>query len=159
MKAQMHKRSIFFKIYSGYILTALGVALLMLFFSYGTIKKHYINTLTNDLKDLCAAVNPQTLYFLKSSEINALDKFIKNLSIQTHKRLTVIDINGVVLADSQGAPETMANHKTRPEVVQVLNGSTGTAIRYSSTVQENMLYVAVPVFENNKIIGVLRASV
>jgi two-component system phosphate regulon sensor histidine kinase PhoR len=158
-KVKMNKKSIFIKIFSGYVLTALAIASLMLFFSFGTIKKYYINTLENDLKDLCEAVQPQVLSLVRSGKTSELDKFIKQFGVQTHKRVTVIDIDGVVLADSEANPKTMVNHKTRPEVIQVLNGATGTSIRYSSTIQENMLYVAVPIKDSGMTtIGILRIS-
>ncbi|MCB4791043.1 MAG: HAMP domain-containing protein [Elusimicrobia bacterium] len=155
------RKTIFFKIFSGYLLIALGLSVLVLFFSYGAIKQNYISTFTNELTDLCKVVNPQALAYIKSNNINGLDQYIKKLEVQTHKRITIIDLEGNVLADSEADPKTMSNHKTRPEVQQVLNGNNyniGKSLRYSSTVKEKMLYIAMPIEYNGKIIGILRAS-
>ena len=62
--------------------------------------------------------------------------------LKAQTRLTVIDTNGEVLADS-GSEEIDENHKGREEVKQALSEGVGYATRYSSTVKRNMLYVAV----------------
>ena len=52
----------------------------------------------------------------------------------------------------------MENHLSRPEMFMALHGGTGASMRYSTTVQENMLYVAVPIRKDGAVAGVLRAS-
>jgi two-component system phosphate regulon sensor histidine kinase PhoR len=59
-------------------------------------------------------------------------------------RFTVIDQDGVVLADSHSDPATMENHADRPEVAAALDGETGWDIRESDTTGFDQLYVAVP---------------
>jgi two-component system phosphate regulon sensor histidine kinase PhoR len=143
------KNAVFFKTFSGYLLTALGLAALVLFFSFRTIRQYYLNTLTNDLRDLCVAVEPQALTYIASHDPAGLDGFIKKLEVQTHKRITVLDGRGAVIADSENDPKTMPDHRDRPEVARALGGNVGSSLRYSSTIMENMLYVAVPVEEED----------
>jgi two-component system phosphate regulon sensor histidine kinase PhoR len=52
----------------------------------------------------------------------------------------------------------MENHGTRDEVVQAEREGVGRSLRYSTTVKEDMLYVAMPIEEGNELIGVLRVS-
>jgi two-component system phosphate regulon sensor histidine kinase PhoR len=52
----------------------------------------------------------------------------------------------------------MENHSHRPEVVEALQGKTGKSIRFSSTANRDMLYVAVPIETSGKITGVIRTS-
>jgi two-component system phosphate regulon sensor histidine kinase PhoR len=59
-------------------------------------------------------------------------------------RATVIERSGKVLADSTADASTMENHAARPEVVQALQGSTGSSTRLSHTVGIEFLYVAMP---------------
>jgi len=59
-------------------------------------------------------------------------------------RYTVIDQDGVVLADSRSAAETMENHAARPEVAAALAGEPGRAMRASETTGVEQLYVAIP---------------
>jgi two-component system, OmpR family, phosphate regulon sensor histidine kinase PhoR len=59
-------------------------------------------------------------------------------------RVTLIDDNGVVLADSRNDPETMENHRERPEVIAALAGRSGSAVRRSATMDVDFSYRAIP---------------
>ncbi|MBM3163420.1 MAG: HAMP domain-containing protein [Chlorobi bacterium] len=62
-------------------------------------------------------------------------------------RVTLTDPSGRVIGDSYIAPSALAsleNHRNRPEILQALETGSGEHIRYSDTVRENMLYMAVP---------------
>ena len=59
-------------------------------------------------------------------------------------RVTVIDADGTVLADSDADPARMENHASRPEFVESLLGKTSISRRFSNTVAADSLYVAVP---------------
>jgi two-component system, OmpR family, phosphate regulon sensor histidine kinase PhoR len=59
-------------------------------------------------------------------------------------RLTLIAHDGTVLADSVADPETMENHASRPEAAQALAGHEGRARRRSATLNQQEVYVAVP---------------
>jgi two-component system phosphate regulon sensor histidine kinase PhoR len=60
-------------------------------------------------------------------------------------RVTVIDRQGNVLADSQADTESMENHAQRPEFAAALGGRAGSDQRLSRTVGIPFLYVAAPV--------------
>ncbi len=63
-------------------------------------------------------------------------------------RVTVIATDGRVLADSDVPAadlDHLENHATRPEVAAALAGRAGSAARRSATLDEEMMYVAVPV--------------
>jgi two-component system phosphate regulon sensor histidine kinase PhoR len=74
-------------------------------------------------------------------------------------RVTYIDTQGVVLADTEENPAYMENHSGRPEVKKALAGEDASVIRYSATLKKDMLYFAHPLRDNRGIIGVLRLSV
>ncbi len=57
-------------------------------------------------------------------------------------RVTLIDAQGAVLADSSRDPSTMENHATRPEVQQAMATGEGRAIRHSDSVNRDLLYLA-----------------
>ena len=73
-------------------------------------------------------------------------------------RVTLIDLDGHVIGDSYVPPPQLAavkNHSTRSEVRDAMTKGFGESIRYSETVQEDMLYLALPV-GSPKRWGVLR---
>lgn len=58
------------------------------------------------------------------------------------KRLTIIDTDGTVLADTDADASTLEDHNSRPEVVQAEATGWGEAVRQSDTMGTSMLYVA-----------------
>src|ERR1043166_5825702 len=57
-------------------------------------------------------------------------------------RITLIQADGKVLADSDEQPGKMENHGDRPEVRQAESSGVGVSTRYSGTVHQSMMYVA-----------------
>jgi two-component system phosphate regulon sensor histidine kinase PhoR len=65
-------------------------------------------------------------------------------------RVTVLLENGRVIGDSDENPALMENHRNRPEVRAAAEGKPTSVLRYSSTVSQRMLYMAVPVSINDR---------
>ncbi len=76
--------------------------------------------------------------------VGAMQPEVQALGRPAGARITVIRTDGVVLADSEHDPATMANHLTRPEVRQALRGRVGTSTRRSATLGIAFRYVALP---------------
>ena len=98
--------------------------------------------LENTKHDMLYAVKLVDYQLDESHDLKAQVDALNPLAYNDQTRLTVIDNNGEVLADS-GSEEIDENHKGREEVKQALSEGVGYATRYSSTVKRNMLYVAV----------------
>jgi len=60
-------------------------------------------------------------------------------------RVTIIDLTGKVLADSEANPAGMENHAARPEFAAALSGKIGSNERRSATIGIPFLYIAVPI--------------
>jgi two-component system phosphate regulon sensor histidine kinase PhoR len=72
---------------------------------------------------------------------------VRRLSAQTGHRITIIDRDGWVRADSDFPPGPLPpiqNHSDRPEVRAAMAGARGIASRRSETVGRLLLYVAMP---------------
>ena len=97
-------------------------------------------------------------YFADSSANSQLDALAKSLGKEISTRITFISPDGVVLGDTDQDPSTMENHGTRPEVASALTTGSGRAIRYSTTLHENMMYVAISVSSQGSTEGIIRAA-
>lgn len=98
--------------------------------------------LENTKHDMLYAVKLVDYQLDANNDLKAQVEALNPLAYNDQTRLTVIDVNGDVLADS-GSDEIEENHKGREEVKQALSEGTGTSTRFSNTVKRNMLYVAV----------------
>ena len=86
----------------------------------------------------------------------SLQDFVKKSSSLSEIRITILDTNGVVLADSEENPGLMENHRgvnKREEIEVAIKKGIGNSQRYSTTINEDMLYVAILAsVENSNII-------
>jgi two-component system phosphate regulon sensor histidine kinase PhoR len=57
-------------------------------------------------------------------------------------RATIVDADGRVLADSAHDPATMESHADRPEIRQAVAEGRGRAVRYSDTLNRDLVYLA-----------------
>lgn len=74
-------------------------------------------------------------------------------------RVTIIDTEGVVLCDSEAVAKAMENHADRPEISEALAGDRGSITRFSDTLQTSMLYLAIPRYDSDKVVGVIRTAI
>jgi len=152
------KKSIFFKIFGGYVILLLLLAIVFLLFSFGTIKKHYLNTLALELENIGRTLDVRIFDYLDGNRLPELEGFLQEHGKKIGARLTVIDSEGVVKADSEQDPAAMESHRFRPEISAALAGRVGRSLRYSGTLKAQMLYVAMPLDRNGRVEGVLRLS-
>jgi len=127
------------KLYLGYTLV------LVLCMAAAGITLQYViaNTLTDHLRDevrtlirvIGRAVPPGT-------EPASLDPFCRTYQSLAGVRMTVIRKDGIILGESDVAGEALDNHADRPEFREALERGEGTALRYSRTLEMDMLYVA-----------------
>src|SRR5215475_14810180 len=75
-----------------------------------------------------------------SDEPGSLDSICRTLADELGVRITVIAQNGTVIGDSDEPSGQMENHSSRPEVIEALSHGTGSTVRYSSSVKQELLY-------------------
>jgi len=73
-----------------------------------------------------------------------MDTYFKDLGQELGVRITLVDSDGKVIADSDEEPSLMDNHRDRPEIKVAAQRKKGVATRYSDTLGEEMYYLAVP---------------
>ncbi|MBU1697465.1 MAG: PAS domain-containing protein [Proteobacteria bacterium] len=93
------------------------------------------------------------------AQIQSVDKYCKDIGEKTGTRVTIISPSGVVVGDSFEDIKMMENHMKRPEIMEALKRKKGVSIRHSSTLDQNMMYIALPVIHEGRVIAVVRTSV
>ena len=152
------RKSLFLDIFGGYLLVVLIVTSALTLFSLSVVREHSIGTLRNELKNLAITFSVPAAPLLDGRS-TALDSLTRAIGRETGTRITVIDTLGMVLADSERDAETMESHSSRPEVIRAFSGGTGSSVRHSRTLEQEMLYVAVPIRADGRVSAVMRMSV
>jgi two-component system, OmpR family, phosphate regulon sensor histidine kinase PhoR len=152
-------RSIYWKITIPLIILVLLTMGGLGLYVVNTAKSTQINNLEAQLLNEAELVaNISTPGFADPSNNGNLDTIAKSIGNEIGTRVTLIGVDGTVLGDTDQNPLAMENHSTRPEVIAALSSGAGHATRYSATLKEDMLYVAVPVIDQGKTIGIARVS-
>jgi two-component system phosphate regulon sensor histidine kinase PhoR len=116
---------------------------------------HLQSQLTNEARLVADISLPS---FVDPGRQSELDSIAKTTGKEIQARITLIAKDGTVLGDTDQDPLTMENHATRPEVVAALASGVGQATRYSATLHQNMMYVAVTVTNQGEIVGIARVA-
>ena len=121
-------------------------------------RQHETDTTGTRLAGDAAVVAELAREPLARGDAGGIDGLAKRIGAASGTRITIIARDGTVLGESAGDPRLMEDHATRPEVAAALEGRQGRAIRSSTTVGRDLLYVAVPVRSGETIVGVARAA-
>lgn len=151
--------SIFSRILISYILIFIVLISLIYIISFRLVKEQHLARLEKSLIEQAQSTFDLIEYDLVGENYLALHERVRQISETIQARITIIDINGKVVLESDANPNDMDNHKERFELRKALNGEVGSAIRYSATIHQEMLYVAVPIIENERIRYVSRLSI
>lgn len=74
-------------------------------------------------------------------------------------RVVIVDTNGVAVVTSDDDQSALgADYSTRPEIAEALVGTISSGSRYSTTLQQQLVYVAVPVLNGESILGAVRLT-
>ena len=87
--------------------------------------------------------------------------FVRRAAVPTESRVTIMTPDGTVVADSEVAPEDLGrleNQAVRPEMRAALEGHVGRDLRTSVSINAPLLYVALPVRDGERVIGVVRLA-
>ncbi|MGA8145804.1 MAG: ATP-binding protein [Candidatus Acidiferrales bacterium] len=130
---------LFWKLGLTYLALLVGVLLAVDLYSARVLRRDYIRSANDELSSL---LNLAQASAPKIDDLPQLRSWVAWLS-RSGARVTVIDTTGAVLADSGHDPETMENHANRPEIQQAFARGEGQSMRFSATVQRNLVYHAI----------------
>ncbi len=154
----MHRRRLIWQLFSSYLVIILISLLFITWYATDSFKRFYQEQTIRNLKTRAYLVKNQVLPYFSPGLTGKIDAICKKNTGNILTRITVILPSGVVIGDSGEDIALMNNHSDRPEVIRALQGSVGSSNRFSNTLREEMVYVAVPVVIDGKIAGVIRTA-
>jgi two-component system phosphate regulon sensor histidine kinase PhoR len=88
----------------------------------------------------------------------ALDELTRRWAELVDGRVTIVAPDGQVLGESHQERALMDNHLSRSEVQDALQDGEGSSLRFSSSMDQDMMYGAAPIFQGEQIIGFARVA-
>ena len=152
-------RSIQWRITISFVLLILISMSILGFYLSNSTRNSQLDNLRSQLENEARITAEASLpSFLSQDKQEILDSLAKRLGEQTDTRVTIISVDGTVLGDSEEDPATMENHASRPEIRDALRTGLGESTRYSTTVSQKMMYIAVPISYQGEVLGTARVS-
>jgi len=144
------KKNLFYKIFFSYlVIISLSFLLLDLF-------------LREEVeKNLTSQIETEMMSYAKIIDLSPREKVTEQIGEManiSNCRVTLIDARGKVFADSEKDVTQMENHSNRPEVQEARLKGSGISVRFSSSLNIDMLYVAVTIRNGEKINGYVRLA-
>ena len=157
----MAKKKIIRQLFLPFIFVIVFPLIAIGWYSFNTLESFYLEETENNLYAKAMLFKPMVISSMNSGTESAalLQDLITKLDKKTGTRITIMIPDGTIIADSQEEPNIMDNHASRSEMRNALIGEIGASIRYSNTLQISMMYLAVPLKDNDQLKGVLRLSV
>jgi two-component system phosphate regulon sensor histidine kinase PhoR len=152
-------RSIQWRITTWFVLLVIVSMVILGVYITNTVRDNQLDGLRNQLEKEAIVIAVASLPGFDDQPTKTdLDALAKELGNQTETRITIIATDGTVLGDSSEDPANMENHATRPEVMAALTPGIGESARYSTTLGHQMMYLAVPISDQEGILGVARVA-
>lgn len=116
--------------------------------TYFWAKNLYLNQVE---KNLIQNIDILSIILEDTKDINSIKDIIKDLSKKLSLRISIINENGEVVAESHKNIEDIKNHSNRVEIIEARNIGLGKDTRVSETLNKDLIYIAKKVSFNEEI--------
>ena len=144
------KRNLFLKILFSYL-----IIVCLSFFILDLLIKDEIK------KVMTGKIEAELLSYAELIDLNSVQKMsdqLKQIARISGSRITLVDAQGRVFADSEKNIAELENHFNRPELQEARLRGKGKANRFSQSIGVDMLYVAIPMKSGSQITGYVRLA-
>ena len=152
------KKKLLWQIFPPYMLVITLSLVCITWFGTVYIKRIFHRQVAVDLKARSHLIGQLVHDDFVNNNTDKLESRIRELGDTLSCRITLIRRNGRVVADSEEDPAIMDNHADRPEIISAMQGVYGQSSRFSFTLNQAMMYVAVPIRNEGETIGIVRSS-
>lgn len=155
----MKKRHLFWILLPSYWLLMAVAVLVVTLHASNSMKNLYYKTLEKDIHTRATLFAKPLAPLFSKDALDRVDELCKEMGTSVQTRFTIILPDGTVIGDSAEDPSKMENHARRPEIQQALSGNPGKDERPSETLGEEMMYLAIPLYnDNHEVLCAVRAA-
>ena len=159
----MWSSRLFWKLFIGYTALTAGALFVLWFVLSGWHEQQVTAQILRDLRNSAILLRSNVIDHFQNPPSETVQDRVSELSVATGTRFTLVDMRGIVLADSEKATlaeiAQMENHSARQELVDAIRNGVGQSQRFSPTLRTPMQYFAVRADVNGQPVGLVRAAV
>jgi two-component system phosphate regulon sensor histidine kinase PhoR len=158
----MAKRKLIWHLFPSFLILTVVSLAAVTWYASRSVERFYRNQVNASLEEKARLFARQVSDLARAGELGRVDELTKTEGKETATRITVVlhdgAASGKVIGDSDQDPLRMENHDDRPEIQAAIREGVGRAERYSFSLKENMVYVAVPAKAGGKTVAVVRMA-
>ena len=117
-----------------------------------------VHQLEMRLRDTAISLQNPAEEALAHQDFNDFQRVIKTIASQINTRITLVEKQGRVFADSHKDPQQLDNHADRSEIIAALKTGNGSSRRFSNSLGIEMLYIAYRIEHQGKPVGCVRVA-
>lgn len=155
----MKLRRLVWQLYPSYLLLILLVLIGLGWYGSATLRSFYYEQAAADLHSRAQLIAQQLHGQFDETQRLMLSQQVKRLGESSGTRITIIRNDGLVLADSHEDAERMEDHSQRPEIMTAITNKKGMSIRFSDTLGQTLMYVAVAFEPDGNVLGTVRTAI
>ncbi|MDO6508594.1 ATP-binding protein [Colwellia sp. 4_MG-2023] len=152
------RKTLFWKLYPSFLSISFISLLAIVMIALWSFKSFYYQERALDLEIRAKILAPEFSRLIQAKRYPEIQNKAQQLGDDSFTRITIILPSGLVLGDNKKSPKIMDNHIGRPEIEQALMTGKGLAIRYSDTISTDAMNFAMPIIEQDILIGFIRTS-
>ncbi len=142
-----------------FALLLVGTMITLSLYLSAFVRQSYLEIMQNNLRsEVQLTADGMAAMLSGGASSKQLEDRAREYSAALGARVTVIAVDGSVLAETSTNPADMENHFNRPEVQRALQKQVSTELRYSATLRTQMLYAAAPMLAGGAVTGVARLA-
>ncbi len=146
----MFRPRIFLKIFGSTLVIILLMGLVTTWMATGQVREEVEGETRDRLRSQVELLHELVVLAPDAVAGEAFQSRIHALGRRTGARLTILQADGRVVADSHKDPLGMDNHRDRPEIEASRNAPYGESIRRSDTLSQSMVYIAQAVIVDDQ---------
>ncbi|MDZ8120161.1 two-component system histidine kinase PnpS [Pontiella agarivorans] len=155
----MKKKHLFWLLLPSYWILIAGAILVVALYAFHSMQNLYFQALEKDILTRATLLSEQIKDFHLQDETAQIDALCKTVGSSSQTRFTIVLPDGKVVGDSNKKVQEIEPHDDRPEIRMALAGDPGMDTRFSRTVRQDMMYIAVPLKnENQETLCAVRAA-
>ena len=155
----MRQKRLFWQLLLPSLLVVFGALVAVTVYATATQGKLWLARTEDTLEARARIAAGQFSDLAVDNRFDDINDLCRKLGRVSNTRFTVVGVDGSVWGDSHENPSQMDNHGNRPEIREALAGRKGASQRFSHTLRESLLYVAIPLEHDAEIMGVMRVSI
>lgn len=154
----MPRLRMIWQLFPPYVLILLLSLLAVAWHATSSVSSSYVAHATEEQVVRIRLLTARLMELIAADQTAELTMATRALADTARSRITILRIDGVVITDSHESATALGTLADRPEIAAARQGQVGSDIRFNREANEDLLFVAVPVYRDGRVLAIIRTA-